>query len=97
MVGAAKPHLTNVNYCEPAGSSQLVRHALVQGDVRKLLPALLALGLREHDMQRVQMVATSLPGGHSAGASAAGEDIAIKRPMLIDLGDAGTVKEAIAR
>ena len=59
-----------------------------------MLLALLALALREHDNERAQAVAALLPDGHPARAWAAGEAIAIEKAMLIDLGDAGAVKEA---
>lgn len=71
-----------------------VAQALAQSDDRKVLLALFAFALRERDHERAQAVAALLPEGHPARVWASGEEIAIEKAMLIDLGDAGAIKEA---
>ncbi|WJY18331.1 hypothetical protein QQS45_12000 [Alteriqipengyuania flavescens] len=64
---------------------------LAESDDRRIL---LAGALRERAPQLAADVAARLPERHPARAWAEGQDITIERSMLIDLGDAASVKEA---
>jgi hypothetical protein len=68
---------------------------LAASDDRRIFLALLAAALRGRDPERSARIGAMLPDGHPARCWALGDEVIISPDMLIDLGDASCVNEAL--
>lgn len=68
---------------------------LAASDDRRIFLALLAVALRDRDPERSAKIAAMLPDGHPARCWASSDEVMISPDMLIDLGDASSVNEAL--
>ena len=89
-------HVWTVGLTASADRIDALADALATSDDRRVFLALLAFARRDRDPDHGTSVAARLPEGHPARAWAMGEDVKITREMLIDLGDASSVKEAFS-
>lgn len=91
----AGSHVATLGLRAPRERVDTLAAALAESEDRRVFLAILAIARCEVDPGEGASVAALLPAGHPARRRAIGEEIAISREMLIDLGDASAVKEAL--
>lgn len=88
-------HLLTIGQYKRHETVDAVAEKLAMSEDRRILLAFLAAAMFDRDPERSAKIAVQLPNGHPARRWAAGENLDISRDMLIDLGDASAVNEAL--